>query len=206
MRLGTCLFAFIPFTLGVTIAPAEAAHTHHHPWGYHGPESETPIRTKKTQSSAAPVVLKTAQATKPAPSLDLIEPDEDSEPSDNAGRNLASRALAYKGTRYKFGGSSKKGMDCSGLVARIYADLRMHRVPRVSSALYKSGRPVRSEELRPGDLVFFQNTYKHGISHVGVYAGNNKFVHAANKKHGVIVTSMADPYYQLHFAGARRLY
>ena len=124
----------------------------------------------------------------------------------DAGKDIARQALAYKGSRYKFGGTSKRGMDCSGLVSRIYADLKMHRVPRVSAALYKSGRPVEIAELRPGDLVFFKNTYKHGISHVGVYAGNNKFVHAANKRHGVIVTSMADPYYQLHFAGARRLY
>jgi len=168
--------------LGGWVSCAEAAHVRHHPWGAH-------------KHAIAPVAMVPApEATKPA----TVAHDK--------GRQIASQALTYEGTRYKYGGTSKKGMDCSGLVSRIYEDLKMHRVPRVSSALYKSGRHVDAAELRPGDLVFFKNTYKRGISHVGVYAGNNKFVHAANKKHGVIVTSLADPYYQIHFAGARRLY
>jgi cell wall-associated NlpC family hydrolase len=97
-------------------------------------------------------------------------------------------------------------MDCSGLVARVWADLKMKKIPRASSALYSSGKPVHLAELRPGDLVFFKNTYKHGISHVGVYAGNNKFVHASGHHKGVTITKLSDPYYQLHYAGARRLY
>jgi peptidoglycan endopeptidase LytE len=91
-------------------------------------------------------------------------------------------------------------------VARVWDDLKMKKIPRVSSALYHSGKPVHLAELRPGDLVFFKNTYKPGISHVGVYAGNNKFVHAANHRKGVTITRLSDPYYQLHYAGARRLY
>ena len=82
----------------------------------------------------------------------------------------------------------------------------MKKIPRVSSALYHSGQPVRLAELRPGDLVFFKDTYKSGISHVGVYTGDNKFVHAANHRKGVTITRLSDPYYQLHYAGARRLY
>jgi len=97
-------------------------------------------------------------------------------------------------------------MDCSGLVSRVWSDLKMKKIPRVSSALYNSGRPVHLSELRPGDLVFFKDTYKPGISHVGVYTGNNKFVHAANHHKGVTIARLSDPYYQLHYAGARRLY
>ena len=122
------------------------------------------------------------------------------------GSRVASQALSYSGTRYKYGGTTKRGMDCSGLVARVWADLKMKKIPRVSSALYNSGKPVHLTELRPGDLVFFKNTYKRGISHVGVYAGNNKFVHAAGHSKGVTITKLSDPYYQLHYAGARRLY
>ena len=122
------------------------------------------------------------------------------------GNQVVNQALKYKGTRYRFGGTNKKGIDCSGLVARVYEDLKMKRVPRMSAALYNSGKPVHLSELRPGDLVFFKNTYRHGISHVGIYAGSNKFIHAANHRTGVIVTAMSDPYYQLHYAGARRLY
>ena len=82
----------------------------------------------------------------------------------------------------------------------------MKKIPRASSQLYKSGKPIRLAQLQPGDLVFFKNTYKRGISHVGVYAGKNKFVHAAGHEKGVTITRLSDPYYQLHYAGARRLY
>jgi peptidoglycan DL-endopeptidase CwlO len=82
----------------------------------------------------------------------------------------------------------------------------MKKIPRASASLYNAGTPVTLSDLRPGDLVFFKNTYRRGISHVGVYAGHNKFVHASNRKLGVTVTALSDPYYQLHYAGARRLY
>jgi cell wall-associated NlpC family hydrolase len=126
--------------------------------------------------------------------------------NDGKGRQVVQQALRYKGTRYQYGGTTKHGLDCSGLVARVWADLKMKKIPRVSSALYQSGKPVHLAELRPGDLVFFKNTYKPGISHVGVYAGNNKFIHAAGKRRGVTIAKLSDPYYQLHYAGARRLY
>jgi cell wall-associated NlpC family hydrolase len=122
------------------------------------------------------------------------------------GALVAHRALDYKGTRYRYGGTTKRGMDCSGLVARVWADLQMKKIPRASSALYNSGKPVHLANLRAGDLVFFKNTYKRGISHVGVYTGNNKFVHASGHHKGVTITRLSDPYYQLHYAGARRLY
>ncbi len=125
---------------------------------------------------------------------------------DGPGPRIAQQAMKYRGTRYRFGGNSKWGMDCSGLISRVYDDLKMKRIPRASAALYNSGNPVTLSDLRPGDLVFFKNTYRRGISHVGVYAGHNKFVHASNHRRGVTVTALSDPYYQLHYAGARRLY
>jgi cell wall-associated NlpC family hydrolase len=124
----------------------------------------------------------------------------------DTGHKVVRQALKYKGTRYKFGGTTKRGLDCSGLVDRVWSDLKMKKIPRASSALYNSGKPIHLAELRPGDLVFFKNTYKRGISHVGVYAGNNKFVHAAGKHKGVTIARLSDPYYQLHYAGARRIY
>jgi cell wall-associated NlpC family hydrolase len=124
----------------------------------------------------------------------------------DTGHKVVRQALAYKGTRYRYGGTTKRGLDCSGLVARVWSDLKMKKIPRASSALYNSGKPVHLAELRPGDLVFFKNTYKRGISHVGVYAGSNKFVHAAGRHQGVTIAKLSDPYYQLHYAGARRLY
>lgn len=123
------------------------------------------------------------------------------------GDRIASQASRYEGTRYRFGGDSKsKGFDCSGLVRRIYNDLNLDKLPHSSAGLYKLGTPVHMNELRPGDLVFFKNTYRKGISHVGVYAGDNRFIHAQNRHSGVTVTALSEPYYQLHYAGARRLY
>ncbi|OGR92516.1 MAG: hypothetical protein A2992_08615, partial [Elusimicrobia bacterium RIFCSPLOWO2_01_FULL_59_12] len=123
------------------------------------------------------------------------------------GDRIAHQAKRYHGVRYRFGGDSKtKGFDCSGLVRRIYNDLNLKRLPHTSSGLYKMGHSVRLNDLRPGDLVFFKNTYRRGISHVGVYAGRNRFIHAQNRRRGVAMTRLSDPYYQIHYAGARRLY
>ena len=121
------------------------------------------------------------------------------------GRRLARVALRYKGARYRFGKASKKAMDCSGLVTRAYQDMKSKKLPHSSSALYRMGKPIKMSELRAGDLVFFKNTYRKGISHVGVYTGGNRFVHARNRRFGVTVTKLSDPYFQLHYAGARRL-
>jgi cell wall-associated NlpC family hydrolase len=198
MRKTGCTIALIPFALGILTDTAMAQRVKHHPWM---------ARHVEQQPEAAPIeIQKPVTVVVAAPTVQKKQIQPIAEKKADRGDQIAKKALDYRGTRYKFGGTSKKGMDCSGLVARVYEDLKMHRVPRVSAELYHSGRPVHLAELRPGDLVFFKNTYKHGVSHVGVYTGNNKFVHAANKKHGVTVTSLADPYYQIHFAGARRLY
>lgn len=151
--------------------------------------SQSPAKAAKVTSAPKPVAKKVATENS----------------SNEPGRQIVRKAMDYKGTRYRYGGTTKKGLDCSGLVNRVWEDLKMNKIPRASSALFNTGKPIRLAELRPGDLVFFKNTYKRGISHVGVYAGNNKFVHASYK-HGVTTAKLSDPYYQLHYAGARRLY
>lgn len=123
------------------------------------------------------------------------------------GQQIVQQALRYRGTKYRYGGTTKsRGFDCSGLIARVWSDLNLKKVPRASSQLYQAGTPVTLADLREGDLVFFKNTYKSGISHVGVYAGKNKFIHAPSRGKRVSITRLSDPYYQIHYAGARRLY
>lgn len=120
------------------------------------------------------------------------------------GQYLAQEALSYRGARYAFGGNGRNGLDCSGLtqsVARAWGLM----LPRTSTAQYKRGRPVPRDKMVPGDLVFFKNTYKRGISHVGIYIGEGRFLHAASRRRGVIVSSLSDPYYLNRWAGARRL-
>jgi cell wall-associated NlpC family hydrolase len=183
-------------TLSLTFAGSLAwAHAPHRPWLMIGGYPEQRITRVAGKPKHREAVSRNEKV--------LYRPSGN---SDVRGSQIAKQALRYKGSRYQFGGATKKGMDCSGLVSRVYADLKMKKIPRASTALYQSGKPVRLAELRPGDLVFFKNTYKRGISHVGVYAGHNKFVHAANHRRGVTITAMSDPYYQLHYAGARRLY
>jgi cell wall-associated NlpC family hydrolase len=175
---------------------ASSARKAHRPWLMIGAHKhmQRPVAVQETPVASQPTVTPVAAAPAPEPSA---SPE---------GNRVVEQALKYRGTRYRFGGINKKGIDCSGLVARIYEDLKYKRLPHASAALYNSGTAVHLSELRPGDLVFFKNTYRRGISHVGIYAGSNKFIHAANHKTGVIITAMSDPYYQLHYAGARRLY
>ncbi|SRR5579884_79434 len=120
------------------------------------------------------------------------------------GQYLARTALSYRGVPYRWGGRSPRtGFDCSGLVQSVYAKWGLY-LPRVASAQIKKGVPVKPDKLLPGDLVFFKNTYKRGISHVGIYIGNNYFIHAAGRGKGVCVSRLAG-YHKRHWAGARRL-
>jgi len=122
-----------------------------------------------------------------------------------ASGNAVQAAYAFRGTRYVMGGTSRSGFDCSGFVRYILGATNGVDLPRTATEQYYHGAPIPSDRLQPGDLVFFKNTYKHGISHVGIYAGEGKFIHAANAHKGVRMDNLGDSYYQSHYAGARRV-
>ena len=128
-----------------------------------------------------------------------------SEPSSEA-HPLVSAAKRYLGVRYRYGGSSpSRGFDCSGFV---YYLLSRHGIksPHSAAELFRMGKPVSRSELKPGDLVFFRNTARRrGITHVGIYIGGGKFIHASSGRGRVTITSLSDPYYAARFVGARRL-
>jgi cell wall-associated NlpC family hydrolase len=113
------------------------------------------------------------------------------------------RALGYLGTRYRYGASGARGFDCSGFTSYIY---RQHGIslPHNSAAQYRVGKPVSRSELRPGDLVFFR-TRGSRISHVGIYIGNGKFVHASSARGRVRVDTLTSGYYHQRYVGARRI-
>ena len=114
-------------------------------------------------------------------------------------------AYSYRGARYRYGGTSAGGFDCSGFVKYIYGKKGIN-LPHSSSALYSCGKPVaKSSDLQPGDLVFFAGTYRHGISHVGIYIGDGKFIHASTHRGGVRVDYLNTDYYRRHYVGARRI-
>lgn len=119
--------------------------------------------------------------------------------------NVVEAAASFRGTRYVMGGTSRSGFDCSGFVRYILSNTGGVDIPRTASEQFWHGQPVALSDIQAGDLVFFKNTYKRGISHVGIYAGNGKFIHAANAHKGVREDDLSSSYYTAHFAGARRV-
>jgi cell wall-associated NlpC family hydrolase len=115
---------------------------------------------------------------------------------------ITGTALRYLGVPYVWGGTSFGGVDCSGFVWAVFAKNGIY-LPRTADAQYESGRHVSTHDLRAGDLVFFQ-TYALGASHVGIYLGNGKFVHASSSN-GVRVDQLGEDYYSARYLGARRL-
>ena len=108
----------------------------------------------------------------------------------------------WYGTRYRMGGTTKSGIDCSAFTQAIYLSTFGVALPRTAREQYRNARIISATELKEGDLVFF-NT-RGGVSHVGVYLQNNKFVHASSSL-GVTVSDMFDPYYLRHYIGAGRI-
>lgn len=133
------------------------------------------------------------------------EPDAGPASDRDRGAQLVEVALTYLGRPYRLGGQDlATGVDCASFVRLLFRPLGVE-LPSTAADQMALGAVVLEDELAPGDLVFFRDTYKRGISHVGVYVGDGRFVHAAGRKSGIIVSSLSRPYYQRHFAGARRL-
>jgi cell wall-associated NlpC family hydrolase len=114
-------------------------------------------------------------------------------------------AVRQVGTAYHYGGRSPEtGFDCSGLVAHAFEEAWGLELPRTAQALAKAGKPVRRADLRPGDLVFY-NTRNRPYSHVGIYIGEGRFVHAPRRGAKVRIESLETRYWRSRFNGARRL-
>ncbi len=110
----------------------------------------------------------------------------------------------WYGVRYRTGGNTKKGVDCSGFTVAVYAALYGIALPRVSREQYRISRKISTTELKEGDLVFFDTRGGGYVSHVGVYLGNNKFIHASVSK-GVMVNDLFQSYYMKRYIGAGRI-
>ena len=120
-------------------------------------------------------------------------------------RNLTSSALDLIGIRYKWGGATpQSGLDCSGLVQFVFQQVTGVVLPRSTRDLSRIGEVVALSDLKPGDLVFF-NTRRFAFSHVGIYVGDNRFIHAPRRGREVEVATIDKSYWQRHFDGARRL-
>lgn len=127
-------------------------------------------------------------------------------PSTTKGQEVANYALGFVGYPYVYGGTTPKGFDCSGFVQYVYKHFG-YSINRTASAQMDNGKVVSSiSSLQPGDLVFFHKSGSSTrASHVGLYIGNGKFVHASTSTVGVIVSKMTDAYYTSGFIGGRRI-
>lgn len=104
----------------------------------------------------------------------------------------------WYGTRYRYGGTTKSGIDCSAFVQAVYLSAFALSLPRTARDQYRQSRIISATEMKTGDLIFFNTTG--GISHVGIYLQNNKFIHASTS-YGVTISDMFDPYYLKRFIG-----
>jgi len=120
-------------------------------------------------------------------------------PSENS--TVISEALDWLGTPYCYGGESRSCADCSGFVQQVFLTLGI-TIPRTAAEQYETSTHIEISESQPGDLVFFRNSNK--INHVGIYLGNDSFIHASSSN-GVEKQSLTNRYYQSRFAGFGRI-
>jgi cell wall-associated NlpC family hydrolase len=118
-------------------------------------------------------------------------------------QTVVNTAYRYRGRPYVFGATGPRYFDCSGYVRYVF---RQHGIylPRTAAAQSRVGTTISKRNLVAGDLVFFKNTYKRGISHVGIYVGNNRIIHAFPRR-GVTVDSLSNSYLRAKYALSKRV-
>ncbi len=147
-------------------------------------------------SGPAPRPGETSRSTIAQPSRELVPQAQE----------VVFYALGLLDTGYRFGGKNPEaGLDCSGMVSFIYDRAAGLRLTGSAADLAQKGRPVGSADLRPGDLVFF-NTLNRPYSHVGIYIGDNRFVHAPNSRGKIRVDRLDARYYAERFEAARTMF
>src|SRR5690606_1411200 len=134
----------------------------------------------------------------PAPAPGAVAPSGTAD-----GIAVAHTALGLRGVRYRPGGTTPEGFDCSGFVQYVYAQYGVF-LPRLARDQFRAGESVPAERLQPGDLVFFE-TEGNELSHVGIFIGGGRFVHAPNSRSAVRISSLDAPYWRDRFRGVRRV-
>jgi cell wall-associated NlpC family hydrolase len=156
-----------------------------------------PIATKSNST--------TLQASQLQPGTHLSSIASTEESWSERAQEVLMNALSLTGIHYKYGGSSPEtGFDCSGFVRYVFNQAASLSLPRSTLEISRLGVQVAKNELQPGDLVFF-NTMRSAFSHVGIYVGNNRFIHAPSSGGGVRVESMQQDYWLERFNGAKRI-
>ena len=143
---------------------------------------------------------------KPKYALSSNRNDVKEDPRRTLERGLVNTAKQFIGLPYRWGGeSAEKGFDCSGLTMTVYR-LNGLELPRKASLQYLVGQPISRRSLKRGDLVFFATNGGNRISHVGIYSGDNKFIHAPGRGKNIQISSLSNVYFKKHYRGARRYF
>jgi uncharacterized protein YgiM (DUF1202 family) len=121
------------------------------------------------------------------------------------GQQIVDYALSYVGTRYVYGGSSPSGFDCSGLVTYVLRNFGISVTRNASGQFRDNGVRIAKADLAPGDLVFFSSNGGSSVTHVGIYIGDNEFVHASRTGIGVVISRLDSAYYLRVWHGAKRI-
>jgi cell wall-associated NlpC family hydrolase len=123
----------------------------------------------------------------------------------SSGQQIANFASGYLGYPYVYAGAGPNAFDCSGFTMFVVQNTLGMDITHSVPTQYSMGTPVSRNQLQPGDLVFFENTFEPGLSHVGIYVGNGQFIHAENAGTGVVISDLNSDYYSSHYYGAVRL-
>lgn len=160
---------------------------------------------ENSASAKSPLFFRKGKSTGTAVSAAALESSTNyvAQASSTLAQKIIATAKQYTGVPYVWGGTSPSGFDCSGLVYYVFGQHGI-TLSRTAQAQYQHGVFVAKSNLQPGDLVFFQNTYKAGISHVGIYIGDGQFIHASSSQ-GVTVSSLSNSYWSSHYYGARHI-
>jgi len=151
----------------------------------------------------ASMLLEVGCATHPAAPPPLQTPSP--RPTADPGAAIAAVAASLVGTPYHFGGADARGFDCSGLA--LYAHQKVDlAIPRTAAAQQRAARPVSLAELAPGDLVFFRIHARRAIDHVGIYAGDGRFIHAPRAGQTVRYADLTRGFYARRFRSAGRFW
>lgn len=222
MRNGLTLLLLIPFSLPaanlfiVTDKSGKVEHektlVHHKNACLTQKASEFSLQAMYDELHKAERLARAAQAAKEAvkqiakASTDAQKKGMAYHLSDNEKEALLKYAKYFKGSRYKWGGTTPEGFDCSGYVQYLYKKHGIN-LPRTALSQSKTGTPVQLDKLQKGDLVFFLTDKKRGIpvTHVGIYLGNGEFIHAASRKKGIIISPLDHGHYHQCYVGARRI-
>jgi cell wall-associated NlpC family hydrolase len=199
-----CVSATVPLFVRADTPPSPLQTPTQEPGSQSSPPNAVPASTDNT-SQTAPSQSRDAAKKTPATRSGGFDRNAVLSRTLTRGQYLVRTALGYRGLPYRWGGTSpRSGFDCSGLVQTVYAKWGIY-LPRCAHEQVAKGVPIPKDKLQAGDLVFFKNTYKRGLSHVGIYVGEGWFIHAASRRTGVILSRLDAPYHLHHWYGARRL-